>query len=81
MAIGMKVYFVSSPAPSAAAKRASSSVMASYAMSVRPASGQSTSDQPAVMASAGVATIAAVARPLRFVRSHATIAVATAAAR
>ena len=57
-AIGMNVYFVSRPAPNAAARVASSS--ASTNASETPRSGQSTSDQPAVSASAGVATIAAV---------------------
>src|SRR5688572_11846768 len=62
IANGRKVYFVSSPAAVAAeAVVLSSSSSDVHRITNSPASGQSTSDQPAVMASAGVVTIAAEA--------------------
>src|SRR5712692_8867848 len=60
-AIGTKVYFVSSPAATAAETVATSSFSRAFtSASETPRTIQSTSDQPAVSARAGVATIATV---------------------
>ena len=59
-ASGMNVYFVSRPAASAAATVGVSSASSAITSAIAsPRTSQSTSDQPAVKASAGVVTIAA----------------------